>query len=65
MGHGHAEASLTGELRFTLDTEESVRSFDPAHRLRGSRQQGAMGRVLGQRYAQVKDLDDRPVRALA
>jgi uncharacterized glyoxalase superfamily protein PhnB len=28
-GHGHAEASLPGDLRFMLDTEESVRSFDP------------------------------------
>jgi uncharacterized glyoxalase superfamily protein PhnB len=29
MGHGHVEASLPGGLRFTLDTEESIRSFDP------------------------------------
>jgi uncharacterized glyoxalase superfamily protein PhnB len=28
-GHGHAEATLPGGLRFTLDTEESIRSFDP------------------------------------
>jgi catechol 2,3-dioxygenase-like lactoylglutathione lyase family enzyme len=28
-GHGHIEATLRGGLRFTLDTEESVRSFDP------------------------------------
>jgi uncharacterized glyoxalase superfamily protein PhnB len=28
-GHGHAEAPLAGGLRFMLDTEESVRSFDP------------------------------------
>jgi uncharacterized glyoxalase superfamily protein PhnB len=28
-GHGHVEALLPGGLRFTLDTEESVRSFDP------------------------------------
>ena len=28
MGHGHIEASLPGGLRFTLDTEESIRSFD-------------------------------------
>jgi catechol 2,3-dioxygenase-like lactoylglutathione lyase family enzyme len=28
-GHGHVEASLPGELRFMLDTEETVRSFDP------------------------------------
>lgn len=27
-GHGHVEASLPGGLRFMLDTEESVRSFD-------------------------------------
>src|SRR5579859_5458557 len=32
MGHGHAEASLPGGFRFTLDTEESIRSFDPAWR---------------------------------
>jgi uncharacterized glyoxalase superfamily protein PhnB len=30
MGHGHVEAPLPGGLRFTLDTEESIRSFDPA-----------------------------------
>jgi uncharacterized glyoxalase superfamily protein PhnB len=29
MGHGHVEAPLPGGLRFTLDTEESIRSFDP------------------------------------
>jgi catechol 2,3-dioxygenase-like lactoylglutathione lyase family enzyme len=29
-GHGHVEATLPGGLRFTLDTEESVKSFDPA-----------------------------------
>jgi uncharacterized glyoxalase superfamily protein PhnB len=29
MGHGHVETSLPGGLRFTLDTEESIRSFDP------------------------------------
>jgi catechol 2,3-dioxygenase-like lactoylglutathione lyase family enzyme len=29
MGHGHVEAPLPGGLRFTLDAEESVRSFDP------------------------------------
>jgi uncharacterized glyoxalase superfamily protein PhnB len=29
MGHGHVEASLPGGLRFTLDAEDSVRSFDP------------------------------------
>jgi uncharacterized glyoxalase superfamily protein PhnB len=28
-GHGHVEATLLGGLRFTLDTEESIRSFDP------------------------------------
>jgi catechol 2,3-dioxygenase-like lactoylglutathione lyase family enzyme len=30
MGHGHVEAPLPGGLRFTLDTEESIRSFNPA-----------------------------------
>jgi catechol 2,3-dioxygenase-like lactoylglutathione lyase family enzyme len=30
MGHGHVEAPLSGGLRFTLDTEESIRAFDPA-----------------------------------
>src|SRR5437763_13375683 len=29
MGHGHVEAPLPGGLRFTLDSEESIRSFDP------------------------------------
>jgi uncharacterized glyoxalase superfamily protein PhnB len=28
-GHGHVETMLQGGLRFTLDTEESIRSFDP------------------------------------
>jgi catechol 2,3-dioxygenase-like lactoylglutathione lyase family enzyme len=28
-GHGHVEAALPGGLRLMLDTEESVRSFDP------------------------------------
>jgi uncharacterized glyoxalase superfamily protein PhnB len=28
-GHGHVETTLAGGLRFTLDTEESIRSFDP------------------------------------
>jgi predicted lactoylglutathione lyase len=28
-GHGHAEATLQGGLRFMLDTEETIRSFDP------------------------------------
>ncbi len=28
-GHGHVEASLPGGMRFMLDTEEVVRSFDP------------------------------------
>jgi uncharacterized glyoxalase superfamily protein PhnB len=27
-GHGHVEAALPGGMRFTLDTEESIRSFD-------------------------------------
>ncbi len=27
--HGHVEAPLPGGLRFMLDTEETVRSFDP------------------------------------
>jgi catechol 2,3-dioxygenase-like lactoylglutathione lyase family enzyme len=29
MGHGHVEAPLPGGLRFTLDSEESIRSFSP------------------------------------
>jgi catechol 2,3-dioxygenase-like lactoylglutathione lyase family enzyme len=29
-GHGHVETTLRGGLWFTLDTEESIRSFDPA-----------------------------------
>jgi uncharacterized glyoxalase superfamily protein PhnB len=29
-GHGHVEAPLPGGLRFTLDTEESVRALDPS-----------------------------------
>jgi catechol 2,3-dioxygenase-like lactoylglutathione lyase family enzyme len=28
-GHGHVEATLPGGLRFMLDAEESVRSFNP------------------------------------
>ena len=30
MGHGHVEASLPGGLRLLLDSEESIRSFDPS-----------------------------------
>jgi uncharacterized glyoxalase superfamily protein PhnB len=29
MGHGHAEATLPNGLRFALDAEESIMSFDP------------------------------------
>ena len=29
IGHGHVEAALPGGLRFTLDSEESIRSLDP------------------------------------
>jgi catechol 2,3-dioxygenase-like lactoylglutathione lyase family enzyme len=29
MEHGHIEAELPGGLRFTLDSEETIRSFDP------------------------------------
>jgi uncharacterized glyoxalase superfamily protein PhnB len=28
MGHGHTEAALPGGMRFMLDREESIRSFD-------------------------------------
>ena len=28
-GHGHVETTLPGGLRFTLDTQASIRSFDP------------------------------------
>jgi catechol 2,3-dioxygenase-like lactoylglutathione lyase family enzyme len=28
-GHGHVETTLPGGLRFTLDTQDSIRSFDP------------------------------------
>ncbi|MGH2776732.1 MAG: VOC family protein [Actinomycetota bacterium] len=28
-GHGHVEATLPGGFRFALDTEKTVRSFDP------------------------------------
>jgi catechol 2,3-dioxygenase-like lactoylglutathione lyase family enzyme len=28
-GHGHVEAQLPGGLRLMLDTEETIRSFDP------------------------------------
>ena len=28
-GHGHVEATLPGGLRFMLDSEETVRSFNP------------------------------------
>ena len=29
MGHGHTEATLPLGLRFTLDQEDTIRSFDP------------------------------------
>jgi len=28
-GHGHVEATLDGGIRFAMDTEETIRSFDP------------------------------------
>jgi catechol 2,3-dioxygenase-like lactoylglutathione lyase family enzyme len=28
-GHGHVEATLDGGIRFALDSEETIRSFDP------------------------------------
>jgi catechol 2,3-dioxygenase-like lactoylglutathione lyase family enzyme len=28
-GHGHVEATLEGGIRFALDTEDTIRSFDP------------------------------------
>ena len=28
-GHGHAEAMLDGGIRLALDTEDTIRSFDP------------------------------------
>jgi uncharacterized glyoxalase superfamily protein PhnB len=28
-GHGHVETTIRGGARFTLDPEESIRSFDP------------------------------------
>lgn len=28
-GHGHVEAVLDGGIRFALDTEDTIRSFDP------------------------------------
>src|SRR5437763_14587633 len=30
MGHGHVEAPLRGGLRFSLDTEAPIKSFDPS-----------------------------------
>ena len=38
--HGHAEAELAGGVRFMLDSEASVTSFDPAWK-RGDGQAGA------------------------
>lgn len=29
MGHGHVEVPLPGGLRFALDAEASIKSFDP------------------------------------
>jgi catechol 2,3-dioxygenase-like lactoylglutathione lyase family enzyme len=28
-GHGHVESSMPGDMRFMLDTVETIRSFDP------------------------------------
>lgn len=30
MGHGHVDVPLPGGLRFTLDAEASIKSFDPS-----------------------------------
>ena len=40
-GHGHVEAQLPGGLRVMLDTEETVRSFDPEWQRAGHAHGGA------------------------
>jgi catechol 2,3-dioxygenase-like lactoylglutathione lyase family enzyme len=58
--HGHAEAELAGGFRFLLDTEESVRSFDPGW----SRAQGSPGGAVAFRCERGEDVDRLYAKAL-
>ena len=58
--HGHGEAELAGGFRFLLDTEESVRSFDPGW----SRAQGSPGGAVAFRCERGEDVDRLYAEAL-
>jgi catechol 2,3-dioxygenase-like lactoylglutathione lyase family enzyme len=51
--HGHAEAELESGFRLLLDTEESIRSFDPAW----ERAPGSPAAALAFRCSSPKDVD--------
>ncbi len=58
--HGHAEAVLEGGVRFMLDTEGSMRQFDPGWR----RHEGASGATVAFQCAKPRDVDELYRRAL-
>jgi uncharacterized glyoxalase superfamily protein PhnB len=58
--HGHAEAELAGGFRFLLDTEESVRSFDPGW----SRAAGSPAAGIAFRCERAEDVDTLYAQAL-
>jgi len=59
--HGHAEAGLVGGVRLLLDTEEAIRSFDPAWR----RADGSPGVSVAFRCESPAAVDELYSRALA
>src|SRR5919199_190771 len=58
--HGHAEAELAGGFRLLIDTEESVRSFDPSW----SRAAGSPSGSIGFRCERGEDVDRLYAEAL-
>src|SRR5690348_6705933 len=60
--HGHAEATLAGGIRLMLDTEASVRSFDPEWE-RGMGQSGGSLAFHCESPAAVDDLFARAISA--
>jgi len=62
----HVEAQLGGGVRFALDTEEVMRTFDPEWKRRRDTPQGAVGRLLGPALCPAEGSrrhGDRSVRA--
>ena len=59
--HGHAEATLDGGIRLMLDTEESIKSFNPEWR----RASGSPGASLAFRCESPHEVDEMFERAVA